>query len=237
MKHHMIAALLLSSSLLSSPALGKQAAAREAPLPKELKVSLGGVKEGEAIPAKLAFCTADGKGATKDGGNRNPSVNWTKGPAETKSYVLLVVDKDVPASFELANQKGKVIPEKFKRQDFYHWALVDIPANVTGVPQGKLSRGVIKGGKKPGKTAYGTQGQNDYATFMEGTYGGYDGPCPPWNDERLHHYYFQVYALDVKELGLKEGFTGKDVLKALDGHIVGKGETVGTYSTNPKLLK
>jgi Raf kinase inhibitor-like YbhB/YbcL family protein len=227
MKNNILAALMLGSCLLPASVM-----AREAAQPAKLNVTLGGIREAAPIPEKFAFCMPDSKGGTKDGGNLNPSLRWSGAPSETKSFAVLVVDKDVPASFELANQKGKVIPKDFKRQDFYHWVLVDVPAKTKRIPQGKASNGVIKSGKPLGATAYGVNGRNDYATFMKGTFGGYDGPCPPWNDERLHHYYFQVYALDVNKLTLKEGFTGKDVVKAMDGHIVGKGETMGTYTNN-----
>lgn len=219
--------LLLGASLLPSGVM-----AREAPVPAKIDVRLVGMRDGGPIPEKFAFCKPDSKGATKDGGNLNPAVRWSGVPAETKSLVLLVVDKDVPASFELANQKGKVIPKDFARQDFYHWVLTDIPAKTRRIQQGKVSNGVLKEGKPTGQTPYGITGKNDYASFMKGTFGGYDGPCPPWNDERMHRYYFQIYALDVKTLGLKGDFTGKDVIKALDGHVVGKGETMVTYTNN-----
>ena len=42
---------------------------------------------------------------------------------------------------------------------------------------------------------------------MGGTYGGDDGPFPPFNDERLHHYNFVVHALDVPSLGLEGSST------------------------------
>ncbi len=227
MKNKVLAALLATTALLSL-----DSHAREAAQPAKLKVALGGVHDGSRIPAKMAYCMPDSKGATKDGGNINPSVSWSKGPAETKSYVLLAVDPDVPASFDNANKEGKIIEKDAARQDFYHWVLSDIPANIKHIPQGKVSKGVIKDGLPIGKTPYGITGKNDYATFQGGTHGGYDGPCPPWNDERLHHYHFTVYALDVKTLGLKDGFTGKDVVSAMTGHIVGKGEAVGTYTNN-----
>ena len=57
-------------------------------------------------------------------------------------------------------------------------------------------------------------GVNNYTDWfagdeqMAGDYGGYDGPCPPWNDELLHHYRFTLYALDVPSLGLPGAFGG-----------------------------
>ena len=56
------------------------------------------------------------------------------------------------------------------------------------------------------------QGINDYTGWfagdkdMAGNYFGYDGPCPPWNDEILHHYVFTVYALDVPRLDIAGDF-------------------------------
>jgi len=228
---------LLLAGVACITLLSTGAWAREAPLPVPLTVKVGGIKPNGFIPAKYAYCTADGKGATKNGGNVSPKISWSGKVDEAKSYVVLVVDKDVPASFELANQKDKVIPVDFSRQDFYHWVLVDIPVKRTSLAEGRSSTKVIEGGKPLGKTAYGVNGQNDYAKMNKGPNGGYDGPCPPWNDERMHHYHFSVYALDVESLELKKNFSGRDVEKAMAAHIVGKGEVVGRFTTNPKVKK
>ena len=62
------------------------------------------------------------------------------------------------------------------------------------------------------RRAVGVRGLNDYTKVtasndaMKGQYYGYDGPCPPWNDELVHHYHFTVYALSVKSLDLPAGF-------------------------------
>ena len=68
---------------------------------------------------------------------------------------------------------------------------------------------------------------------MKGVYGGYDGPCPPWNDERLHHYTFTVYALDVTSLGLSGEIRGPQVVEAMQGHILDQASVTGTYTLNP----
>ena len=70
---------------------------------------------------------------------------------------------------------------------------------------------------------------------MKGDYGGYDGPCPPWNDEIVHHYHFSVYALAVPSLGLSGRFSGPDALRALNPHVLAKGTWTGTYSLNPSV--
>jgi hypothetical protein len=69
---------------------------------------------------------------------------------------------------------------------------------------------------------------------MAGEYFGYDGPCPPWNDEIVHRYHFTVYALDLDRCPVEGTFTGPDVLKAVEGHVLGEGSMVGTYAIYPK---
>ena len=70
---------------------------------------------------------------------------------------------------------------------------------------------------------------------MRGDYYGYDGPCPPWNDLRLHHYVFTVYALDVDKLPISGRFTGTEALAALKPHILAQASITGTYTLNPSL--
>ena len=71
---------------------------------------------------------------------------------------------------------------------------------------------------------------------MRGDYYGYDGPCPPWNDEILHHYVFTVYALDIEKLPLSGKFGGPEVRAALQDHILAEAKITGTYTLNPALL-
>ncbi len=68
-------------------------------------------------------------------------------------------------------------------------------------------------------TAPGTEGIND---FRKHSYGG---PCPPGG---THRYFFKIYALDTK-LDLDSNSRKKDVEKAMQGHILAKGELVGLY--------
>jgi Raf kinase inhibitor-like YbhB/YbcL family protein len=195
-----------------------------------LHLQVTGIKDGDVMDERFAFCVKDGEGKTKNGSNINPQIRWSKPPAGTKSYALVVVDPDVPVSFDDANQEGKVIPANAPRRNFYHWVLVDIPKNVMTVAEGQASNRHAPEGKAVGKTSYGLNGQNDYAGFMKGTFGGYDGPCPPWNDARPHRYYFRVYALDTETLGLRGNFTGKQVEQLVDKHALAMAQLVGIYS-------
>jgi phosphatidylethanolamine-binding protein (PEBP) family uncharacterized protein len=68
---------------------------------------------------------------------------------------------------------------------------------------------------------------------MKGKYYGYDGPCPPWNDESLHHYHFTVYALSEKSLNMPQDFDGPAVIEAMKGKILAEGKLDAIYTTNP----
>jgi Raf kinase inhibitor-like YbhB/YbcL family protein len=202
-----------------------------------LTVESDSISHGERVPEQHAFGVPDGSGqAAPEGGNRSPHLRWSGHPEGTQSFALIVYDPDVPADFTDANQEDKTIPEDAQRQDFSHWLLVDISPDTTELPEGAGSDGIVPGGKPVGPTEHGITGSTSYTDAfagdpeMGGTYGGYDGPFPPFNDERLHHYHFQVYALDVPSLGLDGEFTLDDVRDAIEGHVLDQGELVAEYT-------
>ena len=204
-----------------------------------LTVESDSFKDGDRVPDAYASGVPDGAGkAAAEGGNRSPHVRWSGAPEGTQSFAVTCVDPDVPADFSDANQEDRTIAEDAPRQDFTHWLLVDIPPDVTELPEGAGSEGIVAGGKPTGETSFGgITGSNSYTESQgDGTYGNYDGPFPPWNDERLHHYHFTVYALDVPSLGLSGDFKLDDVRAALDGHVLDQGEIVGTYTLNADKL-
>lgn len=191
-------------------------------MPLSLILKCPSFPNGGPIPEAFAFCKPDGAGKSQPAGNRSPAFSWTLLGETTpvRSLALIAVDPDVPASFDDANKEGRWIAETFPRQDFYHWAWVDLPPDLTHLPEG-----VGKGGDQ---APWGVLGGNDYGPRSI----GYDGPCPPWNDTRLHHYHFTLYALSVPTLGLSRGFPPRDALSALTPHILGSGTWMGTYSTH-----
>jgi Raf kinase inhibitor-like YbhB/YbcL family protein len=85
-----------------------------------------------------------------------------------------------------------------------HWIVWNIP------PSGKIEENSVPG----------VEGLND---FRKHSYGG---PCPP---SGTHRYFFKIYALDTK-LNLNANTRKKDLEKAMQGHILAKGELVGRYS-------
>ena len=62
-----------------------------------------------------------------------------------------------------------------------------------------------------------------------GVYLGYDGPCPPWNDEIPHHYHFVLYATDLERCPVEGAFSAEDVETALIGHVLASAKVTGLY--------
>ncbi|MCG7601236.1 YbhB/YbcL family Raf kinase inhibitor-like protein [Halomonas sp. McH1-25] len=208
-----------------------------------MKLTVQGIEDQQPIPETFAFgVPGEGEPMTL-GANRNPALTWSEVPDNTRSFAVLVVDPDVPGDPSDVNQEGKTLPPSMARVDFYHWVVVDIPGETRAIGEGEDSDGVTPKGKAPGQTSIGLRGINTFTDFlagdpdMGGTYGGYDGPCPPWNDEQVHHYHFTVYALDIESLGLAGEFTGEDARKAMEGHILDQATVTGTYTLNPDLRK
>jgi len=196
--------------------------------------------DGGPIPAANAFCAMDAKTHATLSQNLNPPLAWQGAPAGTKSFAVVCHDPDVPSRGDDVNQEGRVVPASLPRVDFTHWLLVDLPASAASVAEGEFASGVTARGK-PGPAAPrgARQGLNDYTAWfagdadMGGQYFGYDGPCPPWNDEIPHRYVFTVYALDVERLAVDGAFTRADALAAMKGHVLASAAITGRYTLNP----
>jgi len=204
-----------------------------------MKFSTDGWKDGDKIPGKFAFGIPAEEGHVALSDNKSPAMKWSDAPANTKSFAVICVDPDVPSSGEDVNQEDRTVPEDLPRVDFYHLVLVDIPADYSSLAEGEIGDGVTPKGKPPSKKRIGVTGINNYTDWfagdpdMAGDYGGYDGPCPPWNDSIIHHYHFTIYALDIEGLGLSGSFGGPEALDAMQGHVLASGSFVGKYSLNP----
>lgn len=205
-----------------------------------LKVHVDKLKNGGVIANKYAFCVPAAQGHTTGGANINPSISWSKGPRGTKSYAIILYDTKAPAEHrEMMNKEGVTMTADIKRHNFYHWVLVDIPPKVTSIKEGADSNARVMHGKPATPAAAGVKGLNDYTKVtaandaMKGQYYGYDGPCPPWNDDVVHAYHFAVYALSAGSLNLPKDFDGPAAQDAMKGKILAQGETVGLYTQNP----
>jgi Raf kinase inhibitor-like YbhB/YbcL family protein len=196
----------------------------------------------QRIPGEFAFGIPDVAQHLRLGPNRNPHLRWTGVPSDARSLVLLCVDTDVPTRADDVNKEGRVVPASLPRADFQHWVMVDIPPDVAEIAAGACSDGIVARGKQsPAGPAGSRQGLNDYTSWfagdveMGGQYFGYDGPCPPWNDERLHHYHFVLYATDLDRCPVDGPFTGPQVRDAIAGHVLAEARLTGTYSLNPSV--
>jgi hypothetical protein len=199
-------------------------------------------RHGERIPPAYAFGRPNPTTHVELSDNQNPHLAWSDLPAGTKSLVLICHDSDVPSRPDNVNKEGVSVPVSLPRVDFYHWVLVDLAPGAAPIRAGEFASGITPRGKSgPAGPRGARQGINDYTAWfagdadMKGDYFGYDGPCPPWNDEIVHHYHFTLYATDLARCPVEGQFTGPDVLKAIQGHILGQARLTGTYAINPNL--
>lgn len=194
-----------------------------------------------SLPAAYCFAAADAADHITLAGNKNPHLAWENLPEGTQSLVLICHDPDVPTRPDDVNQEGRTVPASLPRMDFYHWLLLDIPASQREILAGSHSSGITAGGKSGPQAPQGLRhGINDYTAWfsgdpaMAGTWYGYDGPCPPWNDEIVHHYIFTLYALSTPSLAVSGDLTGENITRALSqSTILGTASITGLYSLNP----
>ena len=208
-----------------------------------MKLRSNSLTDGARIPVEFAFGIPDPKHHVTLSKNLNPHLEWSDVPAGTRAFAVICCDPDVPSRGDDVNQEGRSVPASLPRVDFFHWVLIDLPATVTAIAAGEFCNGVTPRGKAGPATLHGARhGINDYTGWfagdkdMNGDYYGYDGPCPPWNDELVHRYVFTVYALDVEQLPLSGRFGGAEARAALAGHVLGEASLTVSYTLNPQLL-
>ena len=95
---------------------------------------------------------------------------------------------------------------------FTHWLLWNLPAAARSLPESVPTQPMLPNGAR--------QGRNDFGGL------GYGGPCPPRGS--THHYIFDLYALDAA-LTLAPGASRRQLLHALQGHIVASGKLTARY--------
>jgi len=129
----------------------------------------------------------------------SPKLEWTNVPANTSTFVLICHDPDV------AREK--------KLEDVLHWMVFNIPGTARELPEAMPATAQMPDGSIQAKNAGATVGYRGMGAPAVGPH---------------HHYTFELYALDTK-LELGADATRADVLKAMDGHILGKGVLVGRF--------
>ena len=208
-----------------------------------MRVESTSFEDGAWIPPRCALFQSDPVQHAVPAGNRSPALSWEDLPSGTEALAILCIDGDAPTEGHTVNREDAVVPRELPRTDFVHWlALGPVPHDSTsgGFEEGVFSNECRAGGKAspPGPIGW-VQGANDYGAWFaggdwEGPWLGYDGPGPPWNDDRVHHYRFEVVALPRMPV-LQPGFT-RPALEALLGEALGRASITGRYTQNPSLL-
>ena len=131
-------------------------------------------------------------------GNTSPQLSWSGAPDGTKSYVVTCFDPDAPTP-----------------SGFWHWALVDLPADVTSLETGAGSVSApLPGG------AFMLRNDGGEAAFM--------GAAPPPNDQP-HRYYFVVHAVGEETLGIDADASNAVMSFHLAFKTLGRAILHGTY--------
>ena len=159
----------------------------------------------ELLPATASFTVTssdvtDGQPLKDDQvaelGNTSPQLSWEGAPDGTKSYVVTCFDPDAPTP-----------------SGFWHWVLVDLPADVTSLDTGAAA------GALPGKA---------FHVRNDGGDSGFMGAAPPPNDQ-VHRYYFVVHAVGEDSLGVDAGASPAVVSFNLAFKTLGRAIITGTY--------
>ena len=137
---------------------------------------------------------------TPDGRNLSPPITWSDLPEGTREIAVVCSD------FGAGNPPPWV-----------HWIIYSIPATANGLPEGLP---ILSETAMPTELASAIQGLNGWRRPY------YRGPAPPVGTPHIYH--FTVYALD-EPLGLGPGLDREDLLRAMDGHVIGQGDIVPIY--------
>lgn len=124
------------------------------------------------------------------GANLSPPLCWRDLPPACRSLALLCHDFDATAhaqSLDAVAPLATALATESARGDFFHWVLVDLPPDGSGLDEGQWRRAFQPGGHEPAQRNPGRgprEGLNDYGRWfsgqsgLAGAYAGYDGPCP-----------------------------------------------------------
>ena len=175
----------------------------------------GALALSAAVAADFTFTSADigpDKPLAQDfvfsgfgcsGGNQSPALRWSGAPAGTKSFAVALFD-----------------PDAMQGRGFWHWLMVNIPANTTALAR---DAGKNDGSKLP---AGAVQIKNGFRAL------GYSGSCPPPADEP-HGYVMTVYALQLAALDVPADVTAANMLSTIEASSLGKATLTYHFGRKP----
>jgi Raf kinase inhibitor-like YbhB/YbcL family protein len=131
-------------------------------------------------------------------GNTSPQLSWEGAPEGTKSYVVTCFDPDAPTP-----------------SGFWHWAVVDLPADCTSLDAGAGAAG----SSLPGRA---------FMLRNDGGEAAYMGAAPPKGDQ-VHRYYFVVHAVGDETLGIDADASNAVLSFNLAFKTLGRAIIVGTF--------
>jgi hypothetical protein len=130
------------------------------------------------------------------GQNISPQLSWSGAPDGTESFAITAYDPDAPTG-----------------SGFWHWVVVNIPANVTSLDAGASGSGMPSGALET-RTDYGKP--------------GYGGPCPPEGDHP-HRYLFTVHAVSADSLPVEADTSAAVVGFQLNFNTLAKASLMGLF--------
>jgi len=131
------------------------------------------------------------------GGNLSPQLSWSGAPEGTKSFALTCFDPDAPTG-----------------SGFWHWVVVNIPADVSSLALGAGSGDSMPAGALQTRTDFGAP--------------GYGGPCPPEGDHP-HRYLFTLHAVGLDALPVEADTSAAVVGFMLNFNTLAKASLMGLY--------
>lgn len=179
-------------------------------IPAPIKITIPAFPDGAVIPSKYANTPA---------GSVSPAIEWNGAPQATVTVAVILHDADVPSRVTGVSGAGPVVSGP---DDTLHWAIFNIPASASGLPEGVPHDVMLQDGSIQLKYVDGVP------RLAIGKI-GYFGPSPPPSPLPVtHHYIFDLYALDAKldpTLNSRES-----LMKAMVGHVLAKGVYFGLYA-------
>jgi Raf kinase inhibitor-like YbhB/YbcL family protein len=131
-------------------------------------------------------------------GNTSPQLSWSGAPAETKSYTVTCFDPDAPTP-----------------SGFWHWAVVDLPSDVTSLEAGDGAENATLPG-------------DAFMLRNDAGQHGFTGAAPPEGDQ-VHRYYLVVHAVTEDHLGIDRNASFAVMSFNLAFKTAARGIITGTY--------